>query len=225
MVKAFIIMYNRLTIAKKLAEDLTKAGCEVILIDNNSSYPPLLDWYTECPYKVHKLNANYRERAFWDSDLFNSYTDEYYIVTDHDLDISDVPLDFVNILRQGLINNKDIVKCGLSLDLDSLPINTYTREIRNFEGKYWVDKDDNGNFKAGVDTTLAMYNRNRQPDGWGNGDNFFQATRLPKPYSAKHVPWYLNEKSLQDDPEELYYHTHCNNQWSTIFKREFNIIL
>ena len=218
-------MYNRLTIAKKLAEDLTKAGCEVILIDNKSSYQPLLDWYTRCPYKVHRLNENYRERAFWDSNLFDTYTDEYYIVTDHDLDLSEVPLDFVTVLKQGLDNNKDRVKCGLSLDLDSLPNNTYTKEVKNFEAKYWVDKDKNGNFIAGVDTTLAIYDRKRQPVGWGNGDNFFQATRLPKPYSAKHIPWYMDKEALQNDLEELYYHKHCNNQWSKVFKREFNINL
>tara|TARA_R110000868_G_C10889216_1_gene763469 strand:- start:1081 stop:1755 length:675 start_codon:yes stop_codon:yes gene_type:complete len=223
--KVFIVMYNRLATARKLAEFLTNTGCEVILIDNKSTYPPLLEWYKQCPYKVHMLEHNYRERAFWDSKLFEEYKDEYYIVTDPDLDLTGIPLDYLEVLKHGLDNNKDIMKCGVSLRIDDLPINTYTREIKNFEGKYWVNKDKVGNWVAGVDTTFAMYDRKRQGKGWGDGDRFYQATRLPQPYTARHVPWYMNEESLIKSSEELYYHKNCNNQWASIFKREFKITL
>ena len=51
-------MYNRLTYPKNMSEFLSDHGIEVILIDNNSTYPPLLEWYDKCPYKVHRLKEN-----------------------------------------------------------------------------------------------------------------------------------------------------------------------
>jgi hypothetical protein len=221
-IKAFIIMYNRLTIPKKLAENLADTGCEPILLDNSSSYPPLLEWYKSCPFKVHTFNQRYGERVFWDSGLFKEYDDEYYIVTDHDLDISNVPLDYTEVLIKGL-ENKDITKCGLSLDIDDLPDTPYGKDVIGCELKYWGDKDFLGNYIAGVDTTFAMYDRKRQTLGWDHGDKFYYGSRLPKPYTAKHMPWYLTEESFASNEEEKYYHTGCTNFWSTVFKRRHNI--
>jgi len=221
-IKAFIIMYNRLTIPKKLAENLADTGCEPILLDNSSTYPPLLEWYKSCPFKVHTFNKKYGERVFWDSKLFDEYDDEYYIVTDHDLDISSVPSDYAEKLINGL-NNKEITKCGLSLDIYDLPNTEYSEAIIGCETKYWNEKDYLGNYIAGVDTTFAMYDRKRQTDGWDSGDKFYYGTRLPAPYTAKHMPWYLKEDSLEHDEEERYYHTGCNNFWSTVYKRKYNI--
>ncbi len=215
-------MYNRLTIPKKLAENLADTGCEPILLDNSSSYPPLLEWYKSCPFKVHTFNQRYGERVFWDSGLFKEYDDEYYIVTDHDLDISNVPLDYTEVLIKGL-ENKDITKCGLSLDIDDLPDTPYGKDVIGCELKYWGDKDFLGNYIAGVDTTFAMYDRKRQTLGWDHGDKFYYGSRLPKPYTAKHMPWYLTEESFASNEEEKYYHTGCTNFWSTVFKRRHNI--
>lgn len=215
-------MYNRLTIPKKLIENLADTGCEPILLDNTSTYPPLLEWYKSCPFKVHTFKQRYGERVFWDSGLFNEYNDEYYIVTDHDLDISTVPSDYTEKLIQGL-ENTDVTKCGLSLEIDDLPDTEYSNIAKSYESKYWQDKDHLGNYVAGVDTTFAMYDRKRQPLGWDRGDNFYKATRLPKPYTAKHMPWYLNEKSLELDEEEKYYHTGRENFWSLVYKRTYNI--
>lgn len=224
-IKAFIIMYNRLFIAKKLAEYLADTGCEPILIDNNSTYPPLLDWYKNCPFKVHKLNINYRERVFWDSGLFNEYNDKYYIVTDHDLSIEGIPNDYVDVLIKGLNSNNNITKCGLSLKIDDLPDNEYTKHVKRFESVYWLEKDPIGNYIAGIDTTFAVYDREKQKLGWDYGNKFFFATRTPFPYTARHLPWYLTEDSILYNEDEKYYHTHCNNQWSRIFKQQFNIKL
>jgi hypothetical protein len=221
-IKAFIIMYNRLTTPKKLAENLADTGCEPILLDNSSTYLPLLEWYKTCPFKVHTFNKRYGERVFWDSKLFDEYNDEYFIVTDNDLYISNVPSDYDEMLINGL-NYKEITKCGLSLDIYDLPNTEYSEAIIGCETKYWNEKDYLGNYIAGVDTTFAMYDRKRQTDGWDSGDKFYYGTRLPAPYTAKHMPWYLKEDSLEHDEEERYYHTGCNNFWSTVYKRKYNI--
>ena len=212
-------MFNRFTWAKKMCEDLTRLGCEVILIDNNSTYPPLLEWYSSCPYKVHRLNKNYGERTFWTSGICNNYNDDYYIVTDSDLDVGDLPSDFVEVLKNGLDNNPKITKCGLSLIIDDLPNNEYTRHVKRFESLYWLEKDHVGNYSCGVDTTFALYKKERLKKGWDEGVNFYIGTRAPPPYSAKHMPWYLTNENIDD--EQKFYHSICDNQWSLVYKRIF----
>lgn len=223
-VKVFIIMFNRLSIPRKMAEFLDSTGCEPIFVDNNSTYQPLLDWYKECPYTVHLLGQNYGERAFWDSRLFDFYTDDYYVVSDHDLDLSQLPHDYIEKMKTGLDGNKNVTKCGLALKLDDLPDNEYTQKVKGCELKYWETKDENGYWIAGVDTTFALYDKRRQNKGWDHGDKFYYGVRTPEPYSARHLAWYFTEESI-NDPEERYYQSCTNNLWTTIYRREFKIKL
>lgn len=194
-------MYNRLTWPKALCENLTEAGCEVILIDNGSTYQPLLDWYMTCPYKVHLLPNTYGHKSLWDSGIINQYNDEYYIVTDHDLDISEVPKDFVSVLMKGL-EFPDVIKCGLSLKLSDLPKNSYTDEVIAWEKKFWetpIIKDNY--YYSDIDTTLAVYSRERTEKT--TTETFFRALRAKEPYTARHMPWYNQEGQISE--EEKYY--------------------
>jgi hypothetical protein len=221
--KVFIPMFNRLTWPKKLALDLTERNCEVILIDNNSTYPELLEWYNICPYKVYRLNKNYGERVLWLCGIDKEYSDRYYIVTDPDLDVGDLPYDFIDKLRYGLDNNHTITKCGLSLLINDLPDNIYANHAKEFESKYWLHKDNLNNFSCGIDTTLAIYDRERLTPGWNDGVRFYLGTRTPPPYSARHMPWYLTKEDIINDKEQYFYHQSCNNQWSLYAKRIYNI--
>ena len=197
--KAFVIMFNRLTSPKKLCRQLVKGGCEVILIDNGSTYQPLLKWYKDCPYKVHLLKEG-GHKSLWESGIINEYSDRYYIVTDHDLDLTGVPKDFISVLMKGF-ENPNIVKSGLSLRIDDLPDNEYTKEVIEWESRFWKTRQDNNGFYfSDIDTTLAIYDRERMPDI--NINQWFSAVRSPAPYSARHLPWY-NEEPLSN--EENYY--------------------
>lgn len=209
--KAFIISYNRLTSTKKLAEDLTAAGCESILIDNGSSYPSLLEWYQTCNYQVHFLKGEHK--SLWESGLINRYNERHYIVTDHDLDISQVPLDFVDYLMRGF-ENPTVVKSGLSLRIDDLPENEFTKEVKAWETKFWQPLR-NGFYLADIDTTLAIYDHKRL-----RPDNFFRAVRSAAPYSARHLPWY-NEENISE--EEQYYMEHLgqNGYWTRKYMEHF----
>lgn len=202
----FIIMFNRLTWPKMMAEYLSDTGCQVILIDNCSTYPPLLEWYQKCPYKVYRFHENHGHLVLWNSGLINEFDEQYYAVTDPDLDLSEVPKDYWDVLMKSLLKNSDITKCGLSLRIDDLPDNKFTEKIIENEIPYWNGpKTEDGFTLAGVDTTFAVYDRNRM-----KGEcQFYKCLRSPFPYTARHLPWYLTSQSI--DFEELYYMQNATN--------------
>lgn len=216
--KAFVIMYNRLTWPRQMCEWLADNGCEVILVDNGSTYAPLLDWYGQCPHKVHRLKAQIEQahKTPWTSGIIGQIPDSHYIVTDHDLDLSAVPSDFLAVLMAGL-ENKDAIKCGLSLRIDDLPDNQLTEQVLKIESAYWRNKDERGYYLAPVDTTLALYHAQRTRNSTPN--SFFNAVRTPQPYTAAHLPWHLTPETLTD--EEWYYLNSIGNtgHWCHSFKR------
>jgi hypothetical protein len=202
-----------------MAEFLSDTGCEVILVDNASTYPPLLEWYESCPFKVYRLKENRGHMAVWDAGIINEFSDQYYAVTDPDLELSGVPRDYLDVLMKGLVGNSEVTKAGLSLRIDDLPANAFTAQILAKEEKYWLsDRDPNGFYVAGVDTTFAVYDRERQLN-----ERFYWALRAPEPYIARHLPWYLTRDNLT--LEELFYLVRATDvsTFTRIFRENFGI--
>ena len=219
-VKAFVIMFNRLTWPKTMCEFLADNCCEVVLIDNGSTYQPLLDWYAACPYKVHRLPATTEQahKTPWTSGIIDSYKNDCYIVTDHDLDLSGVPSDFLDVLNEGLESNC-VIKCGLSLRLDDLPQNVLTDKVVKYESGFWRHRTPNGFYLAAVDTTLALYDAKKTARAIEK--EFFNAVRTPEPYTSRHLPWYNTPENLTDE-ERFYLGSISNNGfWSHEYKRTF----
>jgi hypothetical protein len=127
-------------------------------------------------------------------------------VTDFDLDLSLVPRDVLTVMRDKVLSTPDIVKAGLSLDLDSLPDTPQAKRAREWEYRHWVIEHSPGWYQAEIDTTFAVY---RPQVGWGG---YGPALRAKPPYMARHVPWYLTGENL---PEEWkYYVDHVEPQHS-----------
>ena len=203
--KAIIIMFNRLTWPKKLAEFLSDTGCEVVLADNGSTYPPLLEWYKTCPYQVI-VPGNHGGQSLWLCNVVGNFWPDIknYIVTDHDLDVSSIPHDYVSFMKNELDTNKGITKVGLSLQIDDLPKNPYTDMVLDCETKFWDRTNERGFYDAPVDTTFAMYDATRPFAPFS--PEFYSAVRTPKPYVARHLPWYTDKSWFIDNEEEIFYY-------------------
>ena len=213
----FIVNYNRLGYPRSMCEYLAqpKTGCEPIIIDNNSDYPPLIEWYEECPYTVERMHINYGNCVLWTSNILDKYGfDGNYILSDSDLDISDIPLDFLEVLRNGLDMYQWADKCGFSLKIDDLPCTEVGNTARGWEMGNWSNKLKGGYYKAPIDTTFAIY-RTRI--------HSFDCIRTDIPYMAKHLPWYHTKDNIPDD--ERYYINSINsdfNYYSRLLKNEIN---
>jgi len=216
-IEVFVISYNRLTYLKKLIGWLENAGFEKInIVDNNSTYPPLLEYLKKTEHRVHRFGKNYGHMAVWACGRFTDIIDnEYYIVTDNDiLPIEECPQNVADHFKGILDRYKKFTKVGFSLKIDDIPDSYGFKEnVLEWEYQFWEKKIADGLFDASIDTTFAMY----RPGIYPNQKKWWKSIRTDFPYMARHLPWY--EKSSEIDGEDLYYQKNIKNKssfWSVM---------
>ncbi|MBX7050496.1 MAG: hypothetical protein K1X54_00530 [Flavobacteriales bacterium] len=205
---------NRLTYPMMLIDWLEKAGMKnIIIIDNASTYPPLLDYYQKSTHRVIRLSENIGPLAIWWCDELRDLTSHYYIYTDPDVLPDHSPgTQAFELMLAGLKKNLTLDKIGYALRIDDLPdFFALKADVIVWEEQFWKNKVDEHFFAAPVDTTFAMY----APFARGGGE--CKAYRTNFPFVAKHLPWY--ENSSDPGEENLYYRTHAaaqNSHWTNL---------
>lgn len=212
----FINNRDLLTWPKRMAEVLADQGHDVRLIDNASTYPPLLEWYDTCPFPVIRSQQNLGSQALWLLNVVPLH--DPFVVSDSDLDISCIPIDWPEALTEGL--DAGACKCGFSLDDTKIPSANPAWTIDGFcnypAGHHPATYGPKITFmgkrclfhRYPVDTTFALYAAKIWVNGFRVG-----GIRAGHPYTARHLPWHLvlhpnpDEQSLQLPlTEELYYY-------------------
>ena len=107
----------------KLIHSLENRGYHnLYIIDNQSTYPPLLEYYTRLPYPVYMLNKNVGHLSLWETGIFKQFKDSYYAYTDSDLEIlPNCPDDFIEKFILLLQKYPKALKAGFSICIDDLP--------------------------------------------------------------------------------------------------------
>lgn len=214
----FIMNWNWLEWTKKQAEFYTSCGHTVIIVDNLSTYPPLLEWYKICPYQVistkgRKLPTH--NRFVWNMKLENIVDGNYYAVTDSDLGVEGVPRNFAELLIADIERNPEILKSGFSLQTHDLPNNEYANLYKDSEKENFPTPDAHGFYNVQIDTTFAVYSKERcnnidkmwrkegeeVPQSFLDDRYFYRSHRSP--FTVKHLPWYLDVNNLTE--EQLYH--------------------
>lgn len=224
-VYCFIINYNRLTLPRKMADFIADSpGAVPIIVDNCSTYGPLLSYYDTCPHRVLRMKRNFGNCVLWhgpgnNQAILNEYgLNGNFIVTDPDLEIDHIPKDWLHELQTGLDHYPDVAKAGFGLMIDDLPDTPIGRQARGNQGFEWNHPVENGRFyKASIDTTFCLC-RTRL--------HAFNSVRTGPPYLARHKPWYYTCK--EDIPEdELYYLKSVTpgkwNYWAGRIQKEFGL--
>jgi len=209
-----IIINNRnlLEWPSKMVEDCQKfddAG-DIIIVDNDSTYEPLLEWYRTKPCEII-FTKNYGQSCPWYINLPEKLGAEFYIVTDPDLDLSKTPKDCLNFIKEKFLKYDEYSKIGLSLYNWEVSENSpYVHHLKNWSIVAW----DPNSVVDGLltnqifDTTFGMYNINKGPH---SGKNC--STNLP--YSARHIPWEITNDVIKDlknkNYEFFYYLSHATN--------------
>lgn len=210
---------NRLTTLKKLIHSLEIRGYKnIYIIDNQSTYPPLLDYYQSINYHIFRLNQNIGFLSLWQTDIYKKFINNYYVYTDSDVEIVDeCPADFLDFFRNKMQADDKLYKIGLSLKVDDLP-DCYANkdDVINWELKYYKNKVDDNFFVANVDTTFALY----KPYYKSKGANLYiKMYRSNFPYQLRHLPWYIDTR--YPSYEEEYYTKNASQ--STHWTKKNNI--
>lgn len=202
----FINSRDRMGCLEKLIQWLWKHEYHnIYVLDNDSTYPALLNYYQALEQKgifVIYLRRNFGHKALWDSGILEKLNIETpYIYTDSDILLSaECPDDVIERCLMLLRRNPLLKKVGLGLQYDDITF--YNKEfIQNIEGDMYHNLIDKDTYFSGVDTTFAVYRNYRHY-------HIYESARLAGPYMAYHLPWYYDYDNLPED--EAYYLEHAN---------------
>ena len=192
--------FNRLEYLKRTIGGMKSRGYEnIYVIDNASTYEPLLEYYRSEGLRVFYLDQNIGYLSIWRTKIQHNFIHNHYVYTDSDIEpAEDCPADFVTHFKGLLDRYRDALKVGFGLKIDDLPEHyALRRQVIDHERQFHVDRLPPREFSASIDTTLALY-RPTVVGGW-----WLPAIRTGEPYVARHLPWYAD--SSNPTPEELYY--------------------
>jgi glycosyltransferase involved in cell wall biosynthesis len=211
MFKVVINNRDRLSTTKKLVEDLLERNTqEIWIIDNASTYLPLLEWYHHVPEQVRVLrHHNAGHLALWSLGVINNVSEEWVFYTDSDIELNPgMPKDYQSVMLEAALHY-GYNKVGLALDLNDIPEHYWLRDqvLRN-EGRWWATPLAENVYVADTDTT---FNLNRKVDQ-------YSSIRLAGDFTCKHVPWYVDINNL--DPEEQYYYDHYDAGFNTQYTKQ-----
>lgn len=198
---------DRLSPLKTLIQWLRQAQYEnILLLDNASTYPPLLQFYQESGLQVIYLADNLKSRALWEWQDAAQYIQEPFVYTDPDI-LPTCPPDVIRIFFDVIDKYPDLNKIGLGLKIDDIP-NCYSQveKVKKWESQFWNDPFDTlGDitlYRAAVATTFALYPKFQSFSLAG--------ARTGCPYIARHIDWYMNSECPTE--EQLYYEQHSVGQ-------------
>ena len=198
-IPVIIVNYNRCQTLMQMVDWLLQLddAVSIIILDNASTYPPLLEYYDSLDYpnvQVKRFTKNHKlDKMIAISQTMQQY--EYYVVTDADLiPYSDTKGNILSRMKVMLAKHKDINHVGASLMINDIPdYYPLKHAVQKWEGQFWTHSREENVFEAFVDTTFAMYRNNSYLM------ELYPALRLGKNYSLKHVDWYVDLSNLSHE--------------------------
>jgi hypothetical protein len=230
----YINNFNRLTYMLKLIQWLEQIPyVEIIILDNNSTYQPLLEWYKTTKHEVIYLGKNVGHHALWEhrsnKQIPYQRLGDWFVYTDADVvPREDCPLDVFKYLRQIMLRNRDVTKVGLGIEIEDIPDHYPLKgQVQSWEHQYWAeDKLISPNlYRVNTDTTMALYNKHRvsftnlqnPPPHVRDVPDY--AIRTGYPYIIRHLPWYVDANNLTDEEKFFMENAAWMSTWSNILKK------
>ncbi len=205
--------YNRLSYLQKQIAWLESIGMtNIYILDNNSSYQDLINYYKKIKYPVFRLDQNIGFLALWKTVVFQLFKNEYYIYTDSDiLPVEDCPKDVIEYFY-GLLNKYTFIdKVGFALKIDDFhPEHSLSDLVIKWEKKYWNTEIEENVFVAPIDTTFALY----KPGAKGGSE--LSALRTGGEYVARHLTWYIDIGNLSDEDRNYIKTANKSSSWVSI---------
>ena len=194
--------FNRYTMLRQLIECLEKRGYNNIhVIDNASTYPPLLEYYKSLNHNVFRLDKNMGHLSFTKSGIYKRFKNRFFVYTDSDILLPEAcPDDILEHFYDILTKTPYTGRVGCALRIDDIPdYYTNKKKVIEMESHFWDRPIGEDKYLADIDTTFALYRPNIKVGVSGVG----KSIRVGGKYVGIHSPWYVDSKNLSE--EENYY--------------------
>lgn len=212
--------FNNPSYLKNTVEQLTNIGVDgIIIIDNNSSYPPMIDLLRELSKDFLVLMKDYNSGPrdlFMKVEMFGSLPQIFYL-TDPDMaGFNNFPDNFHEVFCDSL-NRFNVARVGSALLLDMEEENILDVEsqfftqmsIRNWEQQFYNSIagetiDGQTVYHAPIDTTFCLYDKDRMNYGNGflydiNWNMAHPTVRVGGHYTLEHLGWRKNPPVAEDE--------------------------
>ncbi|MBW3520795.1 glycosyltransferase family 2 protein [Chryseobacterium sp. NKUCC03_KSP] len=217
-IPVIIINFNQLYYLEKLITFLLERKFEnIIIIDNQSSYPPLLEYYKriEDQTTIHYLDENLGHKVFYQKpELFDQYAKGYYFLTDADIVPNEnLPENFPSKMLTILDTYfRATTKVGMALRIDDIPDSfPLKNEVLSWEQQFWQSELEPQVYKASIDTTFALY---KPGYFYEEQKDFIKGIRIAGSYTSMHGGWYKDMNNLTEE-EEFYQRTaNSSSSWN-----------
>ncbi|MDP2454931.1 MULTISPECIES: hypothetical protein [unclassified Kaistella] len=222
-IPVLIINFNQLFYLEQLINFLIERKFEnIIILDNKSTYPPLLDYYKkiEDKIKIEYLVQNYGHQVLFKvPHLLEKYGKGYYFLTDSDIvPNNNLPDNFADEMMKKLDQYfSKVTKIGFALRIDNIPDHFKLKEkVLTWEKLFWQNQVEPNGYLTTIDTTFALY-KPQYGLQFTNID-FLKGLRIAGDYSATHGGWYLNTEHLSE--ENKFYFATVNKSASWALDKE-----
>ena len=220
-VPIFINCRDRVSALRRLVDWLQAAGYKrIILLDNASSFPPLLAYYEEIAARPDKtaiqlirLGENLGHQALWRSGILQRLQIRGpFVYSDPDIvPIAECPHDIIRVFWRILAAHPFVQKVGFGLKLDDLPDHFAKKAAVLFhETHFWehrLPQQSPSQYLAPIDTTFALYRH-------GNYYEVPCSIRTGYPYLARHDDWYVDSDQLPEETSYYYRHAESGVSWT-----------
>jgi glycosyltransferase involved in cell wall biosynthesis len=212
-IKVVINNRNRYTTTKNMVDTLLMLNSEeqIIIIDNGSTYPPLLEWYDGVSDFIDiRYHGNEGHLAVWATGLYKELG-SHFIYTDSDIELNNqFPKDWKKTMFDLWVKyNK---KVALAIKTDDLPDHyRYKNQAIRNEGRWWLNKIEKDIYQADTDTTFFLIEN--------FGDNQYDSVRIAyQNMICRHSAWYLDLDNLSY--EEQYYLNNLGSRVTTQYSKQ-----
>ena len=202
----YLTNMNRLTTTKKMVEDLFRlnGNAKINIIDNASTYPPLLQWYNEVKDDVNiiKQHVNLGPWTFFYSGHFSKCPDDFYVYSDADLELNpNMPSNWQEILMD--YHKRWKRKASLVLKIDDIPENDMKKHIIHHQAVCWNPTEEENVWHGVTDMTFSF---DTKAAGYR-----YESVRIGGDFACRHVPWYIDPATISE--EEKYYLDSIDNKY------------
>lgn len=222
MIPIIINNRNRLTFLKDLLAFLSKLDCRIIILDNESTYEPLLEFYNSISKDVEIvcLNENLGHQAIYKWKKHLDFKEKFFIYTDSDIVPTEYcPSDLLEYLQDNKQKYYSYQKIGLSLKTDDIPeFYLHKNQVIEWEKNLIRKNIDDCFTESPVDTTFAIYEKDSLS---AHVHLLTPCLRTKFPYQARHMPWYSDTNKLSY--EESFYIAKANAKFININNKESSV--